>query len=397
MSDTSEIVILIRKKIDGTISTDELLLLESWANRHPSNSNLLDRLVDEDLILEDALNWLEFRREIEGGWRERFASMTLAKIESPIKSDLPSKPKIYVRLLPYVAAMLILAMFGVIYFDGQSVEEVSVSIEDLDPGRNRARIVFSDGHIIDLREDQKGIVLGEDLTYQDGSYISKLSDEQIKYAELKTPRGGQYQITLVDGTKVWLNAESKLTYPSRFDDGSRIVELEGEAYFEVTPFELNQKNVPFIVKTAKQDVKVLGTQFNVKAYANDADVKTTLVEGAVQIHAAGTSLFLKPGEQGVSNADQVSKSKVEVDQYIAWKKNKFIFYETELKEAMKTLSRWYDFETLYEDSVEGKHFYGTISRDKGLAEVLKIMEAGGLKFTIERLSGQNRLTVLKPN
>jgi ferric-dicitrate binding protein FerR (iron transport regulator) len=222
-----------------------------------------------------------------------------------------------------------------------------------------------------------------------------LDEQKVVHATIETPRGGQYQITLIDGTKVWLNADTKLTYPSRFKGEARIVELEGEAYFDVSPLIVQGNKIPFLVKTAQQEIEVLGTQFNVSAYPDDDDdTQTTLVEGAVRVYSGQTILLLKPGEQGISNAKGLNKKAVDVGQYIAWKNNEFVFEETELKEALKMLSRWYDFDINLNNIFPKTHLYGSISREKNLTEVLKIMESSGLKFKIERSGDRNRLTVL---
>lgn len=397
MFDTSEIVILIRKKIEGTISTKELLLLEDWASEHPSNGLLIEKVEKQEVVLEDALNWLEFRRNSGEQWHERMVLKTLAKVRASEDIVRPLKKSIYLKLLSYAAVVSILFLFGTLYFKNHLNKESSFLISDLNPVENRAYIILPNGHTIDLDEDKREIILGKSLTYEDGAYISELLDDEMSYLELRTAPGGQYKITLADGTKVWLNADSKLMYPVRFDGDFRNVELEGEAYFEVAECIKNNRKVPFIVKTLKQNIEVLGTHFNVMAYKDDKQVRTTLIEGSVQIHALGSKILLQPGEQAISDFHQVSKSTVDVDQYIGWKDNKFVFYETELKDAMSALSRWYDFEVIYEEGIQAKHFYGTISRAKSLAEVLKIMEAGGVRFTIKKNGSKNVLTVLEQN
>lgn len=392
MYNTAEIARLVRKKLEGTITDQELLLLKQWAKKSSYNADLLRKVDKEEIVLEDVLDWLKLKEDDH--WTQRLESKTFSKIHGQGVLNRPKKIRFIVRLLPYVAVVTLIAFVGYFYLSQSSVEKAIV-LQDLKPSVNRASVTLSDGRVIELSNEQRGIVLGKELTYQDGSLISRF-DEEVFYSVLKTSPGGQYQITLTDGTKVWLNAESKLTYPSRFEGGQRVVEIVGEAYFEVTNrYTSSGEKIPFIVKTPQQEIEVLGTQFNVMAYTNDLFVQTTLVEGAVKVYAEREHLYLKPNEQGVLKDGVLHKRVVDVDYYVAWKKNEFVFQETELRDAMKILGRWYDFDVLYEGEVPITHFYGSISREKGLSEVLRIMETGGLKFRIEKIGPRNRLVVVR--
>ncbi|HLQ99245.1 MAG TPA: FecR family protein, partial [Sphingobacterium sp.] len=394
MYDISEIAKLIRKKLEGSIDAQKLAVLEDWAKEDPLRTELLQRLENEEVLLNDILLWLEMQeKEGEKTWVKKLEHKTFEKIYPENVIPLAKKEKRYLRILPYVASLLIIFFTGYFYFQ-DGFKESTLILEDLAPGANRALITLSDGRIIELSEEQEGVVFGEDLTYQDGTRISEFEQGEAIDLEISTPRGGQYQVTLDDGTKVWLNADSKLVYPSRFKEESREVEIEGEAYLEVAEVYKKGKKTPFIVKTAQQKIEVLGTQFNVKAYVEEPSVQTTLVEGAVKVWADSKELLLQPGEQSILKRETLDKRKVDIDQYLAWKNNEFIFYETELQEAMKMLSRWYDFEVVYEDGIPQTHFYGTISREKGLADVLKIMETGGVKYKIEKTADSNKLIIL---
>ncbi len=397
MNDISAIVVLIRKKMDGTINDQELLFLETWAGENPLHAELLKRTEDEEIVLEDVREWLALRDgENKGVWGKRLESKTLHKIHTATEQYQPYKRPVFRRFLSYAAVLLVISTFAFMFYRSYMSGDKVIEISDLTPGTNKALITLSDGSVIELREDQNGVVLGEGLTYQDGTLIAQLDEERVVHATIETPKGGQYQITLTDGTKVWLNAATKLIYPSHFTGGSRVVELEGEAYFEVAPSRVDGHRIPFLVKTAQQEVEVLGTQFNIKAYADDGgDTRTTLVEGVVKLHAAGKDLLLQPGEQGVNNSRSFHKKKVDIGQYIAWKNNEFVFEETELKDALKMLSRWYDFDVSPESHLPTTHLYGNISRNKNLTDVLKIMESSGLKFRIERADNRNKLTILR--
>lgn len=396
MYDTSQIKKILRKKLDGTINVEEELLLKEWGEQNTFNAELLNKITNKDLLLEDLLSWFALKKgEEQISWTERLENKILSKIDTKNKISRMAKKPTYRNLLPYVAALLITSVFGLIYFQSSLFKEDARLVNDLCPGTNRASITLADGREIALSEGQNEIVLGNELSYADGTLISALDEGAITYAELRTPRGGQYKITLSDGTKVWLNADSKLKYPSRFEGDVRSVTLEGEAYFEVVSSTDGQKKRPFLVKTATQEVEVLGTVFNVMAYADTKDVATTLVEGSVKIATANETILLRPGEQGITDGDNINRRKVDIEQYLAWKNNEIIFFETELKDAMRMLSRWYNFDVVYEEPIPLTHFYGTINRDRGLAEVLKIMDISGLKFRIQQHNGENKLFVLK--
>lgn len=389
MYDTSEIARLIKKKIEGVITPEELSELNELAKKYPSIGSLLLIVEDDHTLLEDTAMYLSLSMSQEKTDRQnRLLENTLSKIHQRPKVTL------FRRLLPYVAAVCVLSLSALMYYKLELKKSHTAIIEDLAPGTNRASITLSDGRVIELSQDQHGVVLGDQLQYEDGTLIQAMDNAEVVYATIATPKGGQYQITLSDGTKVWLNADSKLIYPSRFNGDSRAVELEGEAFFDVSTIAKNGKKTPFMVKTALQQVEVLGTQFNLKAYADDqGDTRTTLVEGAVSLHVADKILPLIPGEQAVSSKQGLSKRKVDVGPYIAWRDNQFVFEEIELREALKILSRWYDFDFSIDHTVKPIHLYASINRSKSLKEVLNILESSGIKFRLERAGERNKLLI----
>src|SRR5690606_28711202 len=200
--------------------------------------------------------------------------------------------------------------------------------DDVQPGTNRATLAFADGRSIDLSEAHQGIIVGEEITYLDGSEVSEYGAIHNRLAineqQLATPKGGTYTITLSDGTKVWLNAASILKYPARFSDRERVVTLEGEAFFDVTQQTQGtghlKRKIPFKVITNGQTVEVLGTTFGISAYPNE-ETKTTLVEGAVRLRpgSGGSAVALVPGEQGVLAGGSIAKHEVNVSTHTAWK------------------------------------------------------------------------------
>ena len=326
----------------------------------------------------------------------------------------------WTRWLPYAAALLITGLAGMWFLTGNWVanqDVVVVNAADIGPGGNRATLTLADGSTVNLSEAQSGIIVGEEISYLDGSVIidngqltmdnddaPESSLSSINY-RLSTPKGGTYQITLSDGTNVWLNSASTLTYPAQFEGNERVVELEGEAYFEVRNETLDMRletplkstGRPFRVISKGQTVEVLGTQFNISAYADEAEIKTTLVEGRVKVNAAESpfeGLLLVPGEQAILTGTMMRKQQVDVEQFIAWKDGLFSFRETELHAVMSQLSRWYDVTIAYQDNVPTTHYYGAISRNESLAGVLELLQQSGLNFKIERADGTHKLTVL---
>jgi ferric-dicitrate binding protein FerR (iron transport regulator) len=188
-------------------------------------------------------------------------------------------------------------------------------------------------------------------------------------------------LELPDGTKVWLNSSSSLTYPVIFKGKERGVELTGEAYFEVA------KNAasPFFVKTSSQTIKVLGTHFNINSYQDEKSVKTTLLEGSVEVTGNGTRQItsLKPGQQAVNSAGNIKIiSDADIDEAVAWKNGKFLFRNTDLQTVMRQLSRWYDVEVTYQGVVAAKHYRGRISRNVPVSQVFEILKTSGVNFII---------------
>jgi transmembrane sensor len=272
--------------------------------------------------------------------------------------------------------------------------------KDFAPGGNKATLTLADGSTISLTDAANG-----NLAKQAGIVITKTKDGQIIYNVTKntslpagneqvlintisTPRGGEYQVNLPDGSKVWLNSQSSLKYPVLFKGKERIVELSGEGYFEVA-----KKDMPFIVKTAIQEVKVLGTHFNINSYEDEPATKTTLLEGSVSVHTNTKSqsdnpqndaIILKPGQGSIINNKSIKVISADTENVMAWKNNLFNFRDEPLESIMRKLSRWYDVEIQFEGKSSNLSFVGVVSRSKNISSVLKIMEeAGDFHFKVE--------------
>jgi transmembrane sensor len=264
----------------------------------------------------------------------------------------------------------------------------------IQPGANKAVLTLANGQQIILNNAQNGTI-GQ----QGNIRVVKLDSGQLAYATPKaespadqlakgplyntitTPRGGQYQVTLADGTKVWLNAESSLRFPIAFTDKDREVELTGEAYFEVKA----DKDKPFLVKAGQTETRVLGTNFNIMAYSDEGAVKTTLLEGAVSMGLGMHSALLRPGEQGQYDDGKniIATRAVNTRAVVAWKDGYYFFDRTPVKSVMRQIARWYDVTIVYQGAAPEDEIVGKLPRTADVKEVLHIMELIGIHFKID--------------
>jgi ferric-dicitrate binding protein FerR (iron transport regulator) len=294
------------------------------------------------------------------------------------------------------AAAMILFIAGAAYWilkgnnkNSLKPNEIALSQKTslITPGGNHAILTMADGSTIILDSIQNGKIQhrGAKISKQNGLLIfnetSSNSVATVSFNTLATPRGGQYKVVLADGSEVWLNASSSLRFPTAFTGNQREVELTGEAYFEVA----KNKEKPFRVKVGDMQVNVLGTHFNINAYADESAVKTSLLEGSVKITKGKISGLLKPGEQGTLkwNDDKLEIKDADMNEVMAWKNGLFQFEGADITTIMKQISRWYDVEIVYSGKVPVRRFEGKISRDAQLSDVLKILELSDVKFTME--------------
>lgn len=294
-----------------------------------------------------------------------------------------------------IAAAVILILAGAAYWISDKGYSVKTKVDGITPafshilpGGNRAVLITSDGSTIVLDSVQNGTVTQQGnakinkqagLLIYDASAFARPGTSTV-YNTLSTPKGGQYQVVLSDGSKVWLNAASSLHFPTAFTDSQRIVELTGEGYFEVA----KNREKPFLVRVGDVQVKVLGTHFNVNAYGDESAVKTSLLEGSVKITKGNANGILKPGEQAVLNNkdDRLEIGKTDMDAVMAWKNGLFQFEGADITTIMKEIGRWYNVEIVYAANVPIRQFEGKISRTAQLSEVLRILELSNVKFTV---------------
>lgn len=326
-----------------------------------------------------------------------------------------SQPEVRIRPVALwrniAAAIIILIIAGTAFFKlnhrAKPNHVASLAQPALLPGGNKALLKLANGSTIVLNKAANGV-----LAMQGNIAVRKTQDGQLVYQADKadksaggasntiiTPKGGKYELTLSDGTKVWLNAESSLTFPTVFNSNERHVELKGEAYFEVAKVYTNTPNgkvrMPFYVQAKNTKVEVLGTHFNVMAYDDAPDLKATLLEGSVMVKHGNNTQKITPGQQASivngSNAP-IEVRTVKTESVMAWKDDLFLFDNTDIVEAMQQIKRWYNADVVYEGVKPDVQFTGVLPRSSEVTKVLSLLEsAQGVKFTIDG----NRIIVEK--
>lgn len=282
---------------------------------------------------------------------------------------------------------MILAVFSVGIYLYLGTPSADGSMENLKPGGNKAVLTLANGQTVGLSSEQSGIAMAENsIHYMDGSSVAgSAENDGASMLRLSTPRGGQYQVVLEDGTNVWLNAASTLTYPSRFIGDVREISVEGEAYISVSNRRSETGRKPFIVKCGDLEIRVLGTEFNVAAYPDNDAIRTTLVSGSLQVVAAGEQLLLAAGEQATLSLGKLTKAPVDVGSTMAWKQGRISLEGKTTRELMNELARWYDFEVVYEGTIPEGTFFGETNRDDNLSMelVTNLMESAQLQSRVE--------------
>lgn len=278
-----------------------------------------------------------------------------------------------------IAAAAILAAIATgVYFWLQRAQKPGItqtSLQDVVPGTNKAILTLADGSTVSLNSaGHRVIQQGNTTVQQQGGmlqYDVQGIESTVSYNTLTTPKGGQYRVQLPDGTIAWLNAASGLKYPVNFPARSeRRVELTGEAYFEVA----RDRTRPFIVSSEGQEVRVLGTHFNINAYRDEPTTRTTLFEGSVEVGAiAGSARTLVPGQQAELTGKTITVKTADSEAALAWKNGDFIF-NADIKEIMRQIARWYDVEVTYQGNISNQEFFGTFSRSKDIHEILSALE-----------------------
>lgn len=330
--------------------------------------------------------------ESSGADRQMTAEESAAILRSILQEETPVRKIAWGRRVA-VAAVILLLGAGAWYWANQSKTSHTI-VQNIKPGSNKATLTLADGSTVML--DSAGHQLiqqgGTAITQSGGQlqYNVQNNTSSISYNTLSIPRGGQFRITLPDGTNAWLNAASSLRYPTAFTGKERMVEVTGEAYFEVA----KDAAKPFLVKINNQvTVQVLGTSFNINAYSDEAEINTTLLEGSVKVWKEEESMILSPGQQARIKAAKINLMKdVNVNKIVAWKNGLFNFEDDDLGEVMRQIARWYDVEVVFEAGIPERLYWGEIRRNTPLNKVLEMLEMTGARFRME----SNRKIIVMP-
>lgn len=374
----------------------------------------LHELLAKDHWTEEECRWLLHYLEhtpgtaLKGYMLDRFRQQGFAVPDNELAETLLSR--IHERISPVretpvvplfrrwrngVAAAVLgaAALAGGIYFLQQRkapatdrmAQHTPATVQDVAPGSNKARLVLGNGKSILLEQTADGPIgsEGEQVHKQDAELVYGPSGSNTGTNTLITPKGGQYRVQLSDGTRVWLNAASSLEYPAAFNGNSRTVTLTGEAYFEVA----KDAAKPFFVQMNGMAVQVLGTHFNINAYADEQQFTTTLLEGSVRVVAGNQRMTLVPGEQSTLEqySGMLQRSAGDLENAVAWKNGIFTFRNDELAAVMRHISRWYDVDIVYGQGMNEKvHVTGAMRRQEYLSQALKILElTADLHFTVQ--------------
>jgi len=369
---------ILKKYNAGQASLEEIGFVESFYELYESGNDWNGSQLEEEFIK------FSIKTQIDGkipqdGVQKQYVEPENEKYAPTIR---------WIKLFA-VAASILLAVSAAIFVvinKNDSSKQLFAAGKQLKPGTNTATLTLADGSKILLNNAANGIISNQGgitvsklsngrLLYtvkEDSGSLADLSDS-IRFNTIETPKGGQYQVRLPDGTNVWLNASSSLRYPTVFTGRERKVNLDGEAYFEVA----KNPEMPFRVNSKNQIVKVLGTHFNISSYPDDPEVKTTLTEGRVSLSSAssGQTVMLNPGEQALTHKNgAITVHQVNADQFLGWKEGKFIFTDADIQSIMRQVARWYNVEVVYQGEISKEKFGGSTSRFTNVAELLEILE-----------------------
>lgn len=380
--------ILLEAFISKTATAEQEQELMAW---------LLEADRDDDLKEYVQKTWKQFQPQVHSNnveWDQMFEKIIVSKKGGRLSTGRFS----WLRVAAAAVTFLFLSLGGYYIMKENSQNKISglelpVNNKDqvLAPGLNKAILTLSDGTLIILEKEESGaLAVQGNVTVEktaDGQIIYNGSSDEIKLNTITVPKGSRpLQLQLADGSKVWLNVESSITYPTAFSGSTRNVQITGEAYFEVAP---NEK-MPFKVSKGDAEVIVLGTHFNINTYENETAMKITLLEGSVKVRKGKVSDLLTPGQQALitrNSTDNIHIVKVDKDQVMAWKNDLFNFEGARLDEVMRQLERWYNIDVIYENGIPDIEFVGKMSKNISLNDLLLILEKTKVRFKL--IDGRN--------
>ncbi|GGH57061.1 ferric-dicitrate binding protein FerR (iron transport regulator) [Filimonas zeae] len=383
------IAALVMKHLQDNLTVPETEELERWKNESAANSELFATLTHPDTIRQEVQRLDAANNAI----RQKLAAAGIHITDAPATVKPPARLRTITRWV--AAACLVLAAgTAALLWRKQPApakpEAKAVAPLSVPPGKNGAVLTLADGSTLVLDSMGNGEITtqtGAKLILKDSALAytpaGGAANGAIGYNTMTTPNGRQFQVTLPDGSKVWLNAASSLRYPTAFTGKERLVEVTGEAWFEVAP----KANMPFRINVNNQaTIEVLGTSFNVNAYENEGMVRATLINGAIAVSNQQQRAVLKPGQQASVAPTAGSRMRVEladVDKVAAWRYGLFNFQDASLQEVMKQLERWYDIRVVYDKKIPDIKFGGELSRNMTLEGLLRTLEASEVHFRME--------------
>lgn len=373
---------LLEKFHNGSATTEELGELDRWYDSFENDPRLT----------------AEYSKERLAAAREGMLHNIRKSANTEIQQLKKGKTLLRKGMVSVVSISVIAAAFF-IWKTAPTLNDTSSKL-DVMPGKDVAILTLSNGKQFDLNLAKNGRIYsakGLEITKESNGVLryhawQTSGHDSLEMNTLTTPSGGQFRVILADGTRVWLNAMSSLTYPSRFLGYKRPVSLNGEAYFEVA----KDKEKPFDVNTANEHVEVLGTHFNINAYTDERLQRTTLLEGSVRVtnKQQTTQVTIKPGQQAEGAAGELKISNVDAAASSSWKDGVFVFNHTEIHPLMRQLSRWYNIDVIYQGDIKTRTFSGSIDRSYTLLQVLDVLKISKVNFKIEKPNGLNNRSQL---
>jgi len=369
---------LITKHLKRALNTDENEELDLWLNSDADHRKFFATLVDNENLQTELQKYFSVDKD------QLWAQVKSGIAIYPVKTR-KNTIKLWYRISLTAAAVLIMCSALFIFYNEKSGQNSADYSSLIPPGHMGATLTLANGKKIklsDMGNEQLAVEAGVRVTKTDrGELIYQILDDASnpdaadRLNTLSTSNGEAYMVILPDGSKVWLNAGSILRYPVSFRHSStRNVRLDGEAYFEIA----KDKSHPFLVASRSQEIKVLGTHFNINSYANESSVTTTLIEGSIELTTGRTKHVLTPGQQAINTADSVQVSKANVESVVDWKSGDFYLDHIRFKTALRKLERWYNIQFIYDVSISDDMLAGGwISRNSQLSTVLRLIEKSG--------------------